>query len=221
MAGSDLPFPNNARADNNTLFGGARLGRRKKTVFLILMFVVFFVLFFNFDQYNYDNTVETPVESSEKETKAPIIQDEVEEEEEDEVVEEESVPIIKPEPPKKIEPVEIKKPLNPSYQPPTTIYKPTPQHFKYFIVIASRASNLSRRQMIRKTYFGLEDNVEPCMKRDKGINYLFWVYGDIPSSRTPERRLYETEKMEWNDLEKVNKQAYNQDDMLNWVRKKK
>ncbi|KAI9471883.1 MAG: galactosyl transferase GMA12/MNN10 family-domain-containing protein [Benjaminiella poitrasii] len=100
----------------------------------------------------------------------------------------------------------------------TTTILMQPQHFKYFIVIASRATHTSRRQLIRQTYFGLNDNVEPCMKRDKGINYMFWIYGNEPAAKTPARRAYETEKMEWNDLEKVgNTKSYHQDDVLRWV----
>lgn len=56
------------------------------------------------------------------------------------------------------------------------------------------------------------------MKRDKGIQYLFWMYGDLPKAKTAERRMYETEKMEWNDFVKVKTDAYDQDAVLRWVR---
>lgn len=223
MAGSDLPFPNNARAENNSLFGGARLGRKKKSIFLLLVVAVFFVLWFNTDIDRLNNS-NNAITDSNKDTKGsdttkhpPVAQDELEDED-DMVVDEEEVPQqkeTKPVPQESKEETEKKPSI--VYNPPTTIYKNTPQHFRYFIVIASRTSNLSRRQLIRKTYFGLDNNVEPCMKRDKGIDYLFWLYGDEPAARTPERRLYETEKIEWNDLEKVNKKAYDQDEVLKWV----
>jgi hypothetical protein len=237
MAGSDLPFPNNARQENVSLFGGARFGRRKRTVFMLLLVVVFFVLWFNSDLdrsvINSNSDIEN-IPSPQQQQKEdisiqkppPILHDDVDDEEaelaqeEEELTQEEqeekvTAPTVQ-QPPAVVKEEEDKS--VDKYTPPKTIYKQPPQHFKYFMIIASRAGNLSRRQLIRKTYFGLDDNLEPCMKRDKGINYLFWVYGDLPASRTAEKRLYETEKMEWNDLEKVNKQSFNQDDVLKWVR---
>lgn len=223
MAGSELPFPNNARADNSSLFGGARLGRRKKTIFLLLVVAVFFVLWFNTDIERL-NTSNNAISDSNRDTagsgtikKPPVVQDDVEDEDEIETEEEETKVVPPPQKEQTKPPQEETNKPSAVYKPPTTIYKSTPQHFRYFIVIASRTGNLSRRQLIRKTYFGLDNNVEPCMKRDKGINYLFWLYGDEPAANTPERRLYETEKIEWNDLEKVNKKAYDQDEVLKWV----
>ncbi|KAI9257771.1 galactosyl transferase GMA12/MNN10 family-domain-containing protein [Helicostylum pulchrum] len=217
MAGSELPFPTNTRTDNS-LFGGARFGRKKRTIFILLLVAVFFVLWFNsgLDRLNgtqdVDTSKQTKDDTLDKGTFLPS-QDSLDEVEDVEDIEE-NKEVTKP---KQDTVKEAEEKPTTKYTPPTTIYKTTPQHFKYFMVIASRATNLSRRQLIRDTYFGLHDNVEPCMKRDKGLNYLFWVYGDIPASKTPERRLYETEKMEYNDLEKVDKTAYNQDDILRWA----
>lgn len=223
MAESELPFPNNARADNSSLFGGARLGRRKKTIFLLLVVAVFFVLWFNTDIERL-NTSNNAISDSNRDTagpgtikKPPVVQDDVEDEDEIETEEEETKVVPPPQKEQTKPPQEETNKPSAVYKPPTTIYKSTPQHFRYFIVIASRTGNLSRRQLIRKTYFGLDNNVEPCMKRDKGIDYLFWLYGDEPAANTPERRLYETEKIEWNDLEKVNKKAYDQDEVLKWA----
>lgn len=218
MAGSELPFPTNTRTDNS-LFGGARFGRKKRTIFILLLVAVFFVLWFNsgLDRLNgtqdVDTSKQTKDDTLDKGTFLPS-QDSLDEVEDVEDIEE-NKEVTKP---KQDTVKEAEEKPTTKYTPPTTIYKTTPQHFKYFMVIASRATNLSRRQLIRDTYFGLHDNVEPCMKRDKGLNYLFWVYGDVPASKTPERRLYETEKMEYNDLEKVDKTAYNQDDILRWVK---
>lgn len=219
MAGSDLPFPNNARTDN-TLFGGARFGRKKRTIFLLLLVAVFFVLWFNsdLDRSNsvYDDATGISTEGQ-KESKngpapeAPLMngsdEDEEQQQQQEEGLQEE---ITKT--PSDTKSEKPKKPTNSV----TTIHM-QPQHFKYFIIIASRTSSLSRRQLIRDTYFGLNDNIEPCMKRDKGVNYMFWVYDDEPQAKTPERRLYETEKMEWNDLEKVDAKSFKQDDVLKWV----
>jgi hypothetical protein len=224
MAGSDLPFPNNARADNS-LFGGARFGRKKRTIFLLLLVAAFFVLWFNSDLDRsssvYDDATGVSTERQKEAdniptTGAPLSNGPDEEEEqqqqqEEEVeLEEETVKM-----PTETKPQTIEKPKKPANS-VTTIHM-QPQHFKYFIVIGSRTSSQSRRQLIRDTYFGLKDNIEPCMKRDKGVNYMFYVYGDEPEAKTPERRLYETEKMEWNDLEKVDAKSFKQDDVLKWV----
>ncbi|KAK4521977.1 uncharacterized protein ATC70_004516 [Mucor velutinosus] len=234
MAGSDLPFPNNARSENTSLFGAARFGRKKRTIFFLLLVAIFFILWFNSDLDRSSSSITSHVPDdatgispdsqksgvAENDKKpSPKVDLEVEEEEEanqieeeealNEEIQKEAVPTRKPTTNTN---TSSKKPSN-----SVTTIKMQPQHFKYFIVIASRATNLSRRQLIRNTYFGLGDNIEPCMKRDKGLNYLFWIYGDEPAAKTPERRLYETEKMEWNDLEKVNAKSYNQDEILKWA----
>ncbi|KAI8364467.1 galactosyl transferase GMA12/MNN10 family-domain-containing protein [Choanephora cucurbitarum] len=223
--GSDLPFPNSSRAENTSLFGGARFGRKKRTIIILLLVVVFFVLWFNSDLDrssavsvgNYvpdDATGISPDEQKASEHKNVLEEEEQLIEEEEEV---QDIPVVHTEPvstPKK--PPTVTKPSESSLKPVTTINM-TPQHFKYFVVIASRADNMSRRQLIRDTYFGQKDNIEPCMKRDKGVNYMFWVYGNEPTPKSAERRLYETEKMEWNDLEKVTATAYSQDAVLKWV----
>lgn len=215
MAGSELPFPNNARAENATIFGGSRFGRKKRTIFVLLLVAVFFVLWFNSDLDRLSNTVvDSESAKSPKTTPTPPVVIEDDDSMADLDDQPEPVPVVEKEkaPVKAVEDKK-KKPSTLAIIPETT-----PQHFKYLMIIASRASNLSRRQLIRKTYFNMEDNLEPCMKKDKGFNYMFWVYGDKPTSKTPERRLYETEKIEWNDLEKVDQSAYNQDEVLKWVK---
>lgn len=237
MAGSDLPFPNNARPENTSLFGAARFGRKKRTIFFLLLVAVFFVLWFNsdLDRSNSNITSHVPDDATgispdsqksgsvTEDSKTPSQKVDLEVEDEDEANQLDEEEALNEEIQKEV--VSTKKPTTPntstsSKKPsnPVTTIKMQPQHFKYFMVIASRATNLSRRQLIRNTYFGLGDNIEPCMKRDKGLNYLFWIYGDEPAAKTPERRLYETEKMEWNDLEKVNAKSYNQDEILKWVK---
>lgn len=237
MAGSDLPFPNNARPENTSLFGAARFGRKKRTIFFLLLVAIFFVLWFNSDLDRSNSNIASHVPddatgiSPDSQKSGSVTEDskthsqkvdlEVEDEDEanqldeeealNEEIQKETVSTKKPTTPNTS--TSSKKPSN-----SVTTIKMQPQHFKYFMVIASRATNLSRRQLIRNTYFGLGDNIEPCMKRDKGLNYLFWIYGDEPAAKTPERRLYETEKMEWNDLEKVNAKSYNQDEILKWVK---
>ncbi|KAI7889089.1 galactosyl transferase GMA12/MNN10 family-domain-containing protein [Mucor mucedo] len=216
MAGSELPFPNNARAENATIFGGSRFGRKKRTIFVLLLVAVFFVLWFNSDLDRLSNTVvdSGSAQSPKTTTVAPSVVIEDDEADLDEQPEPAPAVVTEKAPAKAVE--DQKKKTKPSTL-PILPDESTPQHFKYLMIIASRASNLSRRQLIRKTYFGMEDNLEPCMKKDKGFNYMFWVYGEKPMSKTPERRLYETEKIEWNDLEKVDQSAYSQDEVLKWA----
>ncbi|CEG63203.1 hypothetical protein RMATCC62417_00386 [Rhizopus microsporus] len=215
MASSDLPFPNSTR--NDSLFGGARLGRRKRTVFLLLLFVVFFVLWFNSDLNRVSNEVHNVSQEDQLADKnyrpvEPVVEDEVIDDEPTTAQDDIESTYDKPTQAQK-------PPVQP--KPDLTIEEPTiakSSHYKYFIIIASRVGNASRRQLIRNTYFGLQDNLEPCMKRDKGIQYLFWMYGDLPKAKTAERRMYETEKMEWNDFVKVKTDAYDQDAVLRWAR---
>ncbi|KAI7907057.1 galactosyl transferase GMA12/MNN10 family-domain-containing protein [Cokeromyces recurvatus] len=223
MASSDLPFPNNVRVDNGSFFGNARFGRRKRMILILLLVAIFFFLWFNIDLgRSNDNSINIYVpddatglnpenqriKNDVDNLSNPIVIEEEEEEAEEAEADEEQT--LKEE-------IEFEQSVEKTLSKSTTIQM-QPQHFKYFIIIASRASHSSRRQLIRNTYFGLNDNIEPCMKRDKGINYMFWIYGDEPASKTPESRLYETEKMEWNDLEKVNDtKSFQQDDILKWV----
>ncbi|CEP10296.1 hypothetical protein [Parasitella parasitica] len=240
MAGSDLPFPNNARPENSSLFGAARFGRKKRTIFFLLLVAIFFVLWFSTDLDRSSSSITTHIPDdatgispdSQKSgvpendnTASQKVDLEVENEEadqmdEEEALEEEIQKEAVPKPATTVTTTTTTSPKTNSDKKPSkssTTIKMQPQHFKYFMVIASRATNISRRQLIRSTYFGLDDNIEPCMKRDKGLNYLFWIYGDEPAAKTPERRLYETEKMEWNDLEKIDTKAYNQDEILKWA----
>lgn len=89
-------------------------------------------------------------------------------------------------------------------------------HYSYIVIIASPASAMSRRNLIREKYFGLPNNLIPCMRYNADVLYKFWIYGGPPKSDTPERRRYEAEKMEWNDLEEVLVE-FNQLNILEWV----
>ncbi|KAG1455132.1 hypothetical protein G6F56_007141 [Rhizopus delemar] len=172
---SDLPY----HTRNEPLFGPARISRRKRTILLLLVFVIFGVLWLNSDL---DKVQDTSITQDWKEDL---------ENHEDMALEE-------------IRPVESQ-------------WK-EPQHYNYFVLIASRVGNTQRRQLIRNNYFGLQDNLEPCMKRDRGVQYLFWLYGDMPQEKTAERRAYETEHMEWNDFVKVETDTFHQDKLLRWAR---
>ncbi|KAI8979816.1 galactosyl transferase GMA12/MNN10 family-domain-containing protein [Mycotypha africana] len=264
MANTDLPFPNSSsRHENGSLFGLTRYGRKKRTVFLLLIIVVGSVLWFNSDLHrltnnssdlqqdniaNYIPDDATGVSFDELSKGADAAKSAHETSKID--VGTEGQPLIEENEDEELELNEQKKKdaqnenaAVVSKKPPTTSADNTsgsktksnsnngssnklpsaatielqPQHFKYFLVIATKADHLSRRQIIRQSYFGLTDNMEACLKRDKGLNYLFWIYGEEPKPKTPERRLYEAEKMEWNDLEKVGYDSYDQNAILKWV----
>ncbi|KAG1143587.1 hypothetical protein G6F37_006802 [Rhizopus arrhizus] len=227
MASAELPFPNSARNDSS-LFGGTRLSRRKRIIFLLLLFVVFFVLLFSSDLSRVQNAISSSAQEEQASTSNKEHQSANEAIIEDEVLEEElpqfevvttTTTTTKATATKKPSAATNKS----SAKPKPEIIVETPaqaqqQHFKYFIIIASKVNHSSRRQLIRNTYFGLQDNLEPCMKRDKGVQYLFWLYGDLPKAKTAERRLYETEKMEWNDFIKLEIDTYDQDILLRWAK---
>ncbi|KAI9483601.1 MAG: hypothetical protein EXX96DRAFT_499878 [Benjaminiella poitrasii] len=87
---------------------------------------------------------------------------------------------------------------------------------KYLIVIETEAKYYSRRKLIRSVYFDIQDNLVPTTLDD--IRYTFLVYGGPPESDTVERREYESEKMEYNDLSQLpTNTVYNQQTVLEWV----
>ncbi|KAI8338488.1 galactosyl transferase GMA12/MNN10 family-domain-containing protein [Chlamydoabsidia padenii] len=92
-------------------------------------------------------------------------------------------------------------------------------HYTQLVVVASDASSTERRRLIREKYFGLRDNLLPCMVYNADVYYKFWIYGNLPQKDTPLRRQYEAEKMEWNDLVEQDKQqdSFEQVDVLEWV----
>lgn len=93
-------------------------------------------------------------------------------------------------------------------------------HYQYLVVIASEAGQMSRRNLIREKYFGLRDNLLPCMQYNTDTYYKFWIYGGAPKSDTPERRQYEAEKMEWNDIEELPRSVkFEQESVIEWVSK--
>ncbi|KAF7728842.1 hypothetical protein EC973_005468 [Apophysomyces ossiformis] len=94
----------------------------------------------------------------------------------------------------------------------------TSKHYTYLVVIASPAQYMSRRRLIREKYFGMRDNLLPCMRYDTDVYYKFWIHGGPPASNTPARRQYEAEIMEWNDLvEMPPKTAFNQINVIQWA----
>ncbi|KAI9484593.1 galactosyl transferase GMA12/MNN10 family-domain-containing protein [Zychaea mexicana] len=91
-------------------------------------------------------------------------------------------------------------------------------HYTYLVVIASPPDQMSRRQLIREKYFGLRDNLLPCMRYNTDMLYKFWIYGNMIPAKTDERRRYEAEKMEWDDLEEMGKGVkFEQTSILEWA----
>ncbi|KAI8146780.1 galactosyl transferase GMA12/MNN10 family-domain-containing protein [Fennellomyces sp. T-0311] len=91
-------------------------------------------------------------------------------------------------------------------------------HYAYIVIIASEAPYESRRNLIRATYFGLYDNLVPCMRYNTDVFYTFWIHGGSPAPNTPLRRRYEAEKMEWNDMvEMPSDVPFEQETILDWV----
>ncbi|KAI7857646.1 galactosyl transferase GMA12/MNN10 family-domain-containing protein [Circinella umbellata] len=95
-------------------------------------------------------------------------------------------------------------------------------HYTYLVLIASTATKFTRRNLIRETYFGLKDNIEPCMAYNTDTYYKFWVYGDPIPRKTAESRQYEAERMEWDDIVEVSWSdgvRFEQSSILDWADK--
>ncbi|KAI8372828.1 galactosyl transferase GMA12/MNN10 family-domain-containing protein [Radiomyces spectabilis] len=91
-------------------------------------------------------------------------------------------------------------------------------HYPYLVIIASEAQHMSRRALIREKYFGMRDNLLPCMHFNANVLYKFWIHGGVPKPDTPLRRAYEAEKMEWNDLVELPRStAFEQVTVLEWA----
>lgn len=85
------------------------------------------------------------------------------------------------------------------------------RHYGYVLIIASEPHQQSRRALIREKYFGLRNNLVPCMEYDTDIYYKFWIYG---KSTTDELEL---ESVEWNDIVQTNEAGFDQEKLLKWV----
>jgi hypothetical protein len=234
---TDLPFHNSSRSES-TFYGGARLGRKKRYIVLGLIAAVFFVLWFSSDMNSnsvqqHSNSNEMAKDNAKDNT---VLQDEVSQakEEEDEV-QDDAVIVESTTTTTKAKTAKAKSSATAPAAPPKETQKTTTSsssiefpkelplivetnHLKYFVVIASEANSFERRKLIRSSYFGMDNNVEPCMGSEKkGISYAFWLYGDAPQSKTPERRVYEAEKMEWFDLHQTTDAEFDQVKAMKWV----
>lgn len=92
------------------------------------------------------------------------------------------------------------------------------QQHKYLVVIGTEAQYESRRKVIRSSYFDITDNLVPV--EFDTVQYAFLVHGGPPNSNTPERRSFEAEKMEYNDIYQLPKDTpYNRQTIIDWVNK--
>jgi hypothetical protein len=223
---SDLPIHHHHQRDAS-IFSAARFGRRKRLIFFLLLATVFCVLWFNADLETINKKAglksSTENEADKSSGSHILIDEDLEQSIQDDQEENNTVPETEQHDDAVSHPKEeqdIDAPGNNEQE--VSIQVPKENiHLKYFVVIASRATNLQRRKLIRSAYFGLDDNLEPCMKKEnKGLDYAFWLYGDSPQAITPESRLYEAEKMEWNDVYKVDSDVFDQQEIIEWVKSK-
>lgn len=88
---------------------------------------------------------------------------------------------------------------------------------RYLVVIGTEARFATRRSVIRSAYFNIDDNLIPASDFDQ-IEYAFLVHGGPPTSNSPERRAFETEKMEYNDIYTLpNGQTFTSGTAFHWV----
>lgn len=93
----------------------------------------------------------------------------------------------------------------------------TSGHYTVLVVIASPREAIARRQLIREHYFGLRDNLLPCMRHDTGVAYRFWVYGNETNLDRDGKRSYASERMEWDDIVERNNEEFEQWNVVKWV----
>lgn len=86
---------------------------------------------------------------------------------------------------------------------------------RYLIIIGTEAQYETRRKVIRSSYFDISDNLVPF----DNVQYTFLVHGGPPNSDTKERRSFEAEKMEYNDIHQLPKDSlYNRQTIIDWVK---
>jgi hypothetical protein len=94
----------------------------------------------------------------------------------------------------------------------------TSNHYQILVAIASPADQLSRRSLMRQKYFGIHNNLLPCMTANSDIYYRFWVYGGSENLSGDERRRYEAERMEYDDIVDMPEiKTFDQLAIVNWV----
>lgn len=92
------------------------------------------------------------------------------------------------------------------------------QQKRYLVVIGTEAPYAARRSIIRSAYFNIDDNLIPAADFEQ-VEYAFLVHGGPPKSNSPERRAFETEKMEYNDIYTLptTDQAFTSGTAFDWV----
>ncbi|KAF1796962.1 hypothetical protein FB192DRAFT_1401529 [Mucor lusitanicus] len=92
------------------------------------------------------------------------------------------------------------------------------QQKRYLVVIGTEAPYAARRSIIRSAYFNIDDNLIPAADFEQ-VEYAFLVHGGPPKSNSPERRAFETEKMEYNDIYTLptTDQAFTSGTAFDWI----
>ncbi|KAG2187496.1 hypothetical protein INT44_005185 [Umbelopsis vinacea] len=94
----------------------------------------------------------------------------------------------------------------------------TSNHYQMLVVIATPADQLSRRSLIRQKYFGIHNNLLPCMTANSDIYYRFWVYGGTAKLSGDEHRRYEAERMEYGDIvDMPDVESFDEIAIVNWA----
>lgn len=94
----------------------------------------------------------------------------------------------------------------------------TSNHYTMLVVIASEAKQIARRNLMRSKYFGINNNLLPCMEANSDVYYRFWVYGGTEKLTGDEHRLYEAENMEYNDIvEMPDVKSFDQLAVVEWA----
>ncbi|RUS30392.1 hypothetical protein BC938DRAFT_479444 [Jimgerdemannia flammicorona] len=90
-------------------------------------------------------------------------------------------------------------------------------HYNVLVVIASPKETISRRRLIREHYFGLRDNLLPCMRYDTNVIYKFWVYGGREKMNNDSLRKYAAERIEWDDIVEREDEVFEQWNVIKWA----
>ncbi|KAI8969663.1 hypothetical protein BDB01DRAFT_816563 [Pilobolus umbonatus] len=85
-----------------------------------------------------------------------------------------------------------------------TLHNTHSDNTSYLILIHSKSQYHDRRSILRREYFNIHNNLLPPCLSDS-IQYRFLMTDGHPPSNTVERRLFETEKIEYNDIIELNR----------------
>ncbi|CAG8500929.1 567_t:CDS:2 [Dentiscutata erythropus] len=96
----------------------------------------------------------------------------------------------------------------------------TSGHYKIMLLITSQMEEYQYRKLLRSILFGINDNLEPCMKYDTNIYYKFLIHPYNASNKM--YKSFVSESVEYNDMVEfqhlLNSNVnYTQEVVLNWT----